>query len=361
MNNLKRNFIISATGFLIIFVGLFVLGSLYDYQVSEFFARPGLEDGHYYTTNGYALFIEATGFAFIYFFSGVAAIIGLTRSIKMKENDAFFFIKELKGAWYKVIKAVLIIGFAIFAVIEFRYMFHEYFDYPSRFLQEEVYLKDGVITAQHAVNVVLSTVLEFVFAILPGSILTFLGLKFIDKETNTKLLYVALIIVVCLLVYLLVIENIKPSVGRARYRTLILLEDSSLYTPWWSGQGKVYLDWNKNIVSSCESSERYLLLGDYFKSFPSGHSYAASISFVLVCLPDIIESFNKNRLLKTLCYVIPFVLTIMVCMGRIVAGAHYLSDVLIGATIPFLIIMLLREILILKGTHFKALFADRKN
>ena len=81
------------------------------------------------------------------------------------------------------------------------------------------------------------------------------------------------------------------------------------------------------------------------------------MSFALVCLPDMFERFKKTYI-KALCWVIPAAYTVTVAVTRIVVGAHFLSDVLIGGTLAFTLINILREALILKGAHIKCFFKN---
>ena len=53
----------------------------------------------------------------------------------------------------------------------------------------------------------------------------------------------------------------------------------------------------------------------------------------------------KNKEFKRMCYEIPIFYTGAVALSRIVAGAHYMSDVLFGGTMAFLFMILFKEIL----------------
>ena len=84
-----------------------------------------------------------------------------------------------------------------------------------------------------------------------------------------------------------------------------------------------------------------------FKSFPSGHTVAAATSFGLIILPDMFTKLN-NKKIKWLFWVIPIVYTILVAISRIVAAAHYLSDVTFGGFIGFGVAALTRWIFVSK-------------
>ena len=108
-------------------------------------------------------------------------------------------------------------------------------------------------------------------------------------------------------------------------------------------------------ISQGDFSREELLFGaeDTCKSFPSGHTYCAAITFALICLPDLFESFKK-RWVKAICWTVPAAYTLTVAISRIVVGAHYLSDVLVGGTLAFTLVIVIREVLILNCAHFKA-------
>ena len=114
------------------------------------------------------------------------------------------------------------------------------------------------------------------------------------------------------------------------------VENFSYFTPWYEISGA-----------------RDLLLGnspvpkDGFKSFPSGHTFSAGISYVLICLPYLYDRFN-NRKWTIIWYVIPICFTGLVGLSRIVAGAHYLSDVLVGGTIAYVAVEVFKYIFIVR-------------
>jgi membrane-associated phospholipid phosphatase len=72
---------------------------------------------------------------------------------------------------------------------------------------------------------------------------------------------------------------------------------------------------------------------DISKSFPSGHETMAAIGFYsLVLLPYTTTYFNTKKW-KALLIPLAIIGSGIVGVGRLMAGAHYLSDVTIGSTI----------------------------
>ena len=55
--------------------------------------------------------------------------------------------------------------------------------------------------------------------------------------------------------------------------------------------------------------------------------------------------FDKLKNRKQLCFFIPFVYSGIVAFTRLVMGAHYLSDVTIGGTVSFTIVIIAMAIL----------------
>lgn len=73
------------------------------------------------------------------------------------------------------------------------------------------------------------------------------------------------------------------------------------------------------------------------KSFPSGHTESAAMSYLLLCLPWFSE---KAKRYAWACFAVPFVFTSAVAATRLVMGAHYLSDVAAGGVIGFTCVLL---------------------
>ena len=88
---------------------------------------------------------------------------------------------------------------------------------------------------------------------------------------------------------------------------------------------------------------------DNFKSYPSGHTAEASIVLVaFTFLPLANKKFEKYQLPLFLggC-----ALVLLVALARILAAAHFLSDVSFGATIVITLVFIANEVVM----HIKAL------
>ena len=346
---LKLSFIICVSAFVAVFTALLVVASLYDLQISEALTEGSLKEGEYYSTNQFALFFEVLGGSVVYFAGGIASLIFVSSAIKLNDGDDFLFIKQIKGAAYKAFKICLIVLFSAFAVYEFYEFVHDIFKYTDRYLYAELMGSGIEFSLTGGYMIAVQIVLALMFAGLTLALLVK-----VKKEDITKLLKLAILILIVEACYLVLVGAIKGPIGRMRFRAMNAIGDFSYYTPWYKINGARQVGIGGSIVNG-DLSQQEVLFGaeDTCKSFPSGHTYCAAMSFALICLPDLFERLSK-KWIKAVCWTVPAVYTVTVAICRIVVGAHYLSDVLVGGTLAFALIIIIREVLILKCMHFKA-------
>ena len=143
-----------------------------------------------------------------------------------------------------------------------------------------------------------------------GLIILYLA-QFITFDNDLKKAFIILSVagIIIMFVQLGLIEIIKMLFGRFRFREMLKLGSFEMFTPWFKPNGI-----------------------NGHKSFPSGHTAGASMSYLLMLVPFVSEKW-KNR--KALCFLIPFVHTSIVAFTRLIEGAHFLSDVTVGGTIGF--------------------------
>ena len=169
------------------------------------------------------------------------------------------------------------------------------------------------------------------------------GGYFIFKDyQNDKLWIIFCMIVVLLLIALLgIIPRLKDFIHRPRYRGLVQYADVSFHN-WWE-PFKEYRDY----VNAHPDVPH-----DNFKSYPSGHTAEASILLVaFTFLPFAHKKFEKIQLPLFLggC-----ALVLLVAFARILAAAHFLSDVSWGATIVLTLIIIANEVTMrIKALHIK--------
>jgi membrane-associated phospholipid phosphatase len=109
--------------------------------------------------------------------------------------------------------------------------------------------------------------------------------------------------------------------ARPRYR--ILNGDDSLYQAWFTISG---LSFDEN-----------------WKSFPSGHSAAASISLVYLYLPQLFDKLKgKERMILK----IVGTWIILVMISRVIIGDHFMTDTLFGSGLTIIIFIVLNKLFI---------------
>lgn len=131
----------------------------------------------------------------------------------------------------------------------------------------------------------------------------------VPDEFKRPLFTAAVIGVGVMTAQLLTVDIMKNLWGRVRFRDLLSSGSCDGFTAWFVINGK-----NGN------------------KSFPSGHTAGAGMSYLLMLLPFIDKKREKYRAVYFWC---PFIYTSAVALTRLVMGAHYLSDVAVGGVIVF--------------------------
>lgn len=302
----KTKQLVSAVSFLLIFGSLLALASRYDLQVSHMLADKGLTASRYYSTNFMCNLVEIIG-AWPIWTAGAFAAGVLT-----------VYFQQKKGP----IRGLGILFFVLTALVA-AMLLRDMLKYALRIAGREELFDAPWMLAVYGV-----------FGLASAACLVGLGRNQMKRHMKELLPFALAVICACCCYFL--IELIKTPVGRMRFRAMHLIDDYSWFTPWYQ------------VSSAGELLSGLKLPGDYFKSFPSGHTFSASISYLLTMLPDLFEKW-KTRKRKILSYVIPIAYTGFVAFFRIAAGAHFFSDVLIGGTMGYLAVQLFRYIFLYKN------------
>ena len=167
-----------------------------------------------------------------------------------------------------------------------------------------------------------------------GLIVLYLG-QFIAVDENLKKAFIVLSFagIIIMFVHLGFIEVMKSVWGRVRFRELIALGSYDEFTSWLKINGI-----------------------NGHRSFPSGHTGGASMSYLMMLVPFVSPKWNKR---KALCFVIPLLYTGLVAFTRLVVGAHYLSDVTMGGTVGFTVTIV--GMIILDKTFFNTCNLESDN
>ena len=300
MTRTKR-YLIQTAIFVVLFGVLLTLATMFDLEISHMLAKPYLADGAFYSTNPIGLIVEYIG-SFPIFALGVFACLIFMHHI--------YHLGD-KRKYLAIIFVVLIYGLLF-------YFFSETFKY---FVRNNFHpdLEDTYRDAPLAVGCIAG------LALLVGTGSIYFYRK-VDVEKNKKLLRFAFVILIAALGYFIA-TVIKSPIGRMRYRAMNMINDfDHYYTPWFEVS---------TVKTLKELEELKEIYPDAFKSFPSGHTYSAGVSYVLICLPYVCDKLN-NKKGKLICYLIPILYTGLVAFYRIRVGAHFFSDVLVGGTLAFI-------------------------
>lgn len=149
--------------------------------------------------------------------------------------------------------------------------------------------------------------------------------RYIQPATAVRLAKWATFAIIVILASVIVINVLKAVWGRMRYRAMLEVGSFDGFTPWWEPQGG-------------GSGE--------FKSFPSGHSASAVNIFVFASLYDIVPRLKKYRVYA---YAISIVFAVSVMLSRIVYNAHFLTDVVVGATLSYICYIVAKYTFLNKG------------
>ena len=172
----------------------------------------------------------------------------------------------------------------------------------------------------------LSWILALIISLILIIISNYLIYRYLkDVEVDKLIKYLKFLLLV-LVLQMIAINIIKLWWGRPRMRMIVATENA-YFVPWY------ILD---NGLKDSLLQQGIAL--EELKSFPSGHTAAATCILVYTILPLIKYSQNKKTanicLAASLCYIL------IVAISRIVAGAHFVSDVTVGFATCLIIILL---------------------
>lgn len=166
-----------------------------------------------------------------------------------------------------------------------------------------------------------------------GVVLSVLGFGAGKANDAKDLARRVLLIVVVLVVSYVLVEIVKNLMSRPRPYVLLAGYEGVEFSPWYRSTTGV-----QDLMASL-GLER-----DAFKSFPSGHSVQAAAFLAAFYGLSLVYPSLQKKLGIALAIEIVFALVVMSC--RMVLGAHFLSDVSVGAlvsVIAFLVLLALQK------------------
>ena len=276
-----------------------VLGSFFDLSISTAIASP---------TNALGLTISAIGPTIG--FAGVAAMGG------------GFISFALHGKYPVALKVIFYVLAACCFGVSIYYPAGEYFGINGFYGAAPKWL-------------------GYLIVLIPEAAAGFGGYVLFKDCQNRNMWIVFCIIIGLLCIALLVaIPTLKDNMHRPRYR-LISATDAVGFHNWWEPC--------KNYKELIEANK---FASDNFKSYPSGHTAEASILFAPVTfLPLANEKFKKYQMPA---FYAACGLVLLVAFARILAAAHFLSDVSFGATIMLTLVLIANEVVMrVKPLHLE--------
>ena len=166
-----------------------------------------------------------------------------------------------------------------------------------------------------------------------GGILCALGFNAGKANDAKDLARGVLLVIVVLVVSFLLVEIVKNYMARPRPRLLFAGYEGIEFCPWY-----------QKCAGAADFMATYGIEKDAFKSFPSGHSLQAAALLTAFWGLSLVYPRLREKLGLVLVVGIIFALAVMAC--RMILGAHFLSDVSMGAlvsVIAFLILMALQK------------------
>ncbi len=314
--------------FLLVFGILLFIASNYDLQISQFLTRHTLEGQTYITNdNSFAVLMEIIG--------PEPSPLLLELAFSILFWYAIYFWQGFKKYFFSGL-------FSLCTVAANYYMAFDVLNY----VRQHLYLNPDPDYANGNWLMVF-----YLTASIFLTVLDFLAAKNLSKETVRKLFRFAIASILLVAIPNTIINlGIKSYVGRIRYRAMNMYPTDELYG------FTAYATWHEHNGQWLDDVQMTSHFGntDVLKSFPSGHTASTGMFYALIMLIDALGIQNKKT--KAFLWILPIALTGCVAVGRIMVGAHFMSDVLIGGTFSFLTMLLLRELIVNHCANFKALF-----
>lgn len=327
--SLRNRTVIAVILFALLFAALVTAATYTDLDVSKLLTSGALGEGEYFSDDVFGVGFEIFGSSPVFIIAGICVALVFWAVMR------FLKLRPLR----EILAVLLLAG----TVLAFWFFFHDMFGYIAE--HGIARAADGESLAYLENTLTLVAVL---CALLAAAAVIFMFRR-IKDDTLKRLMKFVFAFIIMAVVANLIIAVIKVPVGRMRFRAMNSELGQSMggfdnFTAWYVMNGQP----SDSVLEAFKSAYG---VSDAFKSFPSGHTCAAGMSYALVFLPDVLKM--KNKPLRAVCWIFPVLFTGVVAISRIVVGAHYFSDVLFGGTIAFASMALAREIVICKFSHFK--------
>lgn len=267
----------------IVLLSLMIIGSFFDYQISQFL---------YNQNNVFGIFLASYGQlpAMLCFAVGGTLLLHMLDKHKKIEMGLCYFF------------AVFLNLFAVLGIT----------------MDPMLYIQGMPIFVSLVIAIAIVGFIDvLVYRVSKGA----------SKETIKKIIILVLTVV---FIELIVINIVKIPWARPRMRMISSRSDAS-FQPWW-------------IVGSQMKSQLMALgvASEEFKSFPSGHTANAACAMLLCVLPML---NTKLRGKEDLLFFVGVLFAFLVAFSRIIMGAHFVTDVVVGMSVSFIIQIIVVRIL----------------
>ncbi len=282
-----------------VFVALICVFSFFDLQISKKISIIGA--GKYYPESVSGRFFETFGVIPVYALTAFALALVFHNALRRSALTE-------RG---KIFKVFVLILSAFFTALMCFGMFKKAISYTLIHFSADYLLGGGT-----------DMVAFVLLGIMSGAALLYFC-KDLSSSFLNKTFCWALIVIFAAAFSQGITQGIKLFSGRARFATMNVLNDFSLYTPWYK------------FVSGRKVTDDMLTAGiasDAFRSFPSGHSAASTMLLCFCLLPYFLRGEKgENKPLKLVCLILPIAFTLGTMASRVIEGAHFLTDVLFGS------------------------------
>jgi|GEM_PF-2980620 len=285
---------------------LIIIGASNDFEIAKSVAV--LNNGKYFSDSFFARFFEQLGQTPVYIAAGIAVAF-LLRGLSYVKN------KKLKTFFAVIFIALILLAYTLMTKRNIRYHteMHDTYDWYKS-------------------NSALVWLISLGISLVP----TFVTIFFINRIKEKYIMplaFFALVIIFAVAFSQLAAQGIKLIGARLRYRAYYVLSEAG-YTDQAAFYPLFSFAPSRTLTPEMVSLN---LTTDIFKSFPSGHTCAGAMLLGIGFIPAILDFKGKKKTILTIVFwSVSALFVIILAYARMVAGAHYLTDVTFGAMFGYL-------------------------
>ena len=308
----KNKKLIICVSLITVAILVLILGTIFDLQISK--ALTSLSQGKYYSQNTFAMIGECFGEIFLSFIVAFCSTI-------------IFFYLKLKPIKNKFLYYTLSVFLLLYAVGILFYFTKKTFSYIGEYSGESLGQFNSSILGILTFGLI-SIIMELLIVLLTNKL---------GKDFVLSAYLWAIFVLITTLLSVATIKLLKNIVDRTRYRAMVYVGDENFYS---------YSNWFNIKGNTFKSLSKYA--DDFFNSFPSGHTCVATNIFVICFLPLFYKKAD-NKKFKIISITIAIIYTFLIALSRIIAGAHFFTDVYVSFLITigciFLTVLIINKVM----------------